>query len=97
MAARRAAHSDPTILRVFLFGSLVEGIPTPRSDADLLVEVSESPFDSPRDRIPDLLHLLAPLPCPLDLFVFTSDEVLRLQETPLIRTALRSGVDLLDY
>jgi hypothetical protein len=38
-----------------------------------------------------------PLPCPLDLFVITADELERhaLEDTPLVREALRTGRDLL--
>ena len=96
-AARRAADRAPSIRRVILFGSLVTGIPTPRSDADLLVEVTESVHSEPRDRIPELLGSFLPLPCPLDLFVLTSEEIERFREAPppLLRIALESGIDLL--
>ncbi|MBI2963850.1 MAG: nucleotidyltransferase domain-containing protein [Deltaproteobacteria bacterium] len=82
---------------MLLFGSLTRGTPTPRSDADLLVEVAASVHPTPRDRIPDVLRALSPLPCPVDLFVFTSAEVERLREdgSPLVRVALEEGVDLL--
>ena len=95
--AQRAAERMPEIRHVWLFGSLTTGIATPRSDADLLVEVADSPHHLCRDRIPDLLRVLAPLPCSVDLFVFTSVEIRRLDEegSPLIETALRRGTDLL--
>lgn len=56
--------------------------------ADLLVEISESD-DRPRDRIPGLLDALAPLPCPIDLFVYTTGELeeLRSEGSPLLREA----------
>lgn len=96
-AARRAAGRVPEIRRVILFGSLVSGTPTPRSDADLLVEVATSPHDNPRDRIPDVLRALSPLPCPVDLFVFTTEEVetMRGDNAPLGRVAFETGIDLL--
>jgi predicted nucleotidyltransferase len=80
-----------------LFGSLADGIPTPRSDADLLVEVASSTEPEPRDRVPALLMALSPLPCPIDLFVLTSEEIERFQAegSPLLRVALRTGIDLL--
>jgi predicted nucleotidyltransferase len=86
-----------TIRRVVLFGSLVTGIPTPRSDADLLVVVDSTPLAEPRDRVPELLAALAPLPCPVDLFVLTSTEVEagRRSGSPLLRVVLSTGVDLL--
>lgn len=96
-AAARAAKRVPTIRRVVLFGSLAAGIPTPRSDADLLLEVSASDHSEPRDRIPDMLKALSPLPCPLDLFVLTTDEIRRHQGagSPLLREILSKGIDLL--
>ena len=62
VAATRAAARLPAVRRVILFGSLVEGIPTPRSDADLLVVLSESDQRLPRDRVPEVLSALMPLP-----------------------------------
>ena len=96
-AARRAASRVPSIERVILFGSLVTSIPTPRSDADLLVIVGSSPHAEPRDRIPEVLHALSPLPCPIDLFVLTTDEFVRFKAegSPLLRTVRQTGVDLL--
>jgi len=96
-AAGRAAERMPSIRRVVLFGSLVAGIPTPRSDADLVVFVDASPHAEPRDRVPEVLAALAPLPCPVDLFVVTAAEAARMGESgsPILRVALRSGRDLL--
>ena len=95
-AARRAAERVPGIRRVILFGSLVSGIPTPRSDADIVIEVATSPHAEPRDRIPEMLRAFRPLPCPLDLFVFTTEEIARFGEEPsVLRLALRCGLDLL--
>ena len=95
--ARRAAARIPSIRRVVLFGSLVRGIPTPRSDADLLVVLERSEHGEPRDRVPEMLRALLPLPCPVDLFVLTVDELGRHQAEahPLLREALAHGRDLL--
>ena len=96
-AARRAAQRLPAVQRVLLFGSLATGIPTPRSDADLLVVVAASDRADPRERVPEVLGALAPLPCPVDLFVLTTDEVnrARAEDQPLVRMALTEGIDLL--
>jgi len=95
-AARRASGRVPQIRRVVLFGSLVAGIPTPRSDADLPIEVARSIHPEPRDRIPEMLRDPAPLPCPVDLFVLTSQEVgrRRREQSPLLREVLEHGADL---
>lgn len=89
MMAERAAARVPEIRRIILFGSMVNGIATPRSDADLLVEVRVSTDAA------DVLRAMSPLPCPVDLFVFTSEE---LAATPPIvaSTALREGKVLLE-
>ena len=96
-AAHRVADKMPGTRRVILFGSLVAGIPTPRSDADLLVVVATSAHREPRDRVPDVLRALRPLPCPVDVFVLTSQELERhaSEDDPLVREALSHGRDLL--
>jgi len=80
-----------------LFGSLVSGIATPRSDADLLVVLTASEHAEPRDRVPEVLRALIPLPCPVDLFVLTAEEFVRHArgDHPLLREVLRHGRDLL--
>ena len=95
--ARRIADRIPGTRRVILFGSLVAGIPTPRSDADLLVIVDTSPHREPRDRVPGVLQALRPLPCPVDVFVLTAQELERFanEDNPLLREALNHGRDLL--
>lgn len=95
--ARRAADRLPTIRKVLLFGSLVSGIPTPHSDADLLIELTSSTHPLPHDRLPELLRALRPFPCPLDVFAYTTQEIEELQDgdSPLVRRALEDGVDLL--
>lgn len=95
--AVRAADLIPEIRRVILFGSMETGIPTPRSDADLLVEVTRSTTDDPRDRAAAVMQAMQPLACPVDVFVYTSRELEQLAEagSPLIRTALENGRDLL--
>jgi uncharacterized protein len=97
VAARRAAARLPALQRVILFGSLVAGIPTPRSDADLLVVLSESSHRDPRDRVSEVRRALMPLPCPVDLFVLTSEEIERYSREghPLVREAQQRGRDLL--
>jgi predicted nucleotidyltransferase len=96
-AAARARERMPALGRIILFGSLVSGAPTPRSDADLMAVVIRGPHEHARDRVPELLAALSPLPCPVDVFVVTENEFERAQHdgTPLIREALAHGVDLL--
>jgi predicted nucleotidyltransferase len=95
--ARRAAERIPEIRRVLLFGSLVTGIPTPRSDADLLVEIDGEIAADLRDRAGAVSQAMSPLRCPVDLFVYTTAELQELlaERAPVVATALRDGVDLL--
>jgi predicted nucleotidyltransferase len=96
-AARRAQARLPSIRRIILFGSLAAGTPTPHSDADLLVVVASSEHRQMRDRLPGMLQALSPLPCMVDLFVLTSQELeaARGDNAPLVREALAKGIDLL--
>ncbi len=94
-AAAVAQRRQPSIRRVILFGSLVNGIAVPKSDADLLVIVDSSPFGNPRDRIPEMLRAFAPLPCPLDLFIWTTSELERESKSPFALAALSGGIDVL--
>jgi len=96
-AANRARGKMSSVQRVILFGSLVGGTPTPRSDADLLIIVDRSPHAQMRDRIPAILEALSPLPCPVDVHVITTDEfqVARREMRPLVREARAHGVELL--
>lgn len=95
-AARRARERQPSIQKMILFGSLAAGIPTPRSDADILVVV-EASQQRGRDRLPDILSAMSPLPCPVDLHVVTVDELANARERgdPLLREAMKNGFDLL--
>jgi len=51
----------------------------------------------PRDRAGAVSEAMSPLPCPVDLFVYTSAELQELlaERAPVVATALRDGVDLL--
>ena len=67
----------PEILRVFWFGSWVNGIPTPGSDVDLCLIVAESSL--PRwERAAS--YLPVGFPVGLDLLVFTPEEFERVSE-----------------
>lgn len=95
-AVERAAGRLP-LRRAILFGSLAAGRATSRSDADLLLVLASSPHPRPRDRVPDALEALRPLPCPIDLFVLTQEELARLrsENSPFLRAIDAAGIDLL--
>lgn len=96
-AAHRARTQLPAIRRMILFGSLVAGTPTPRSDGDILVVMETTEHAEARDRLPAVLRAMSPLPCPVDLFVLTNDEFehARREQASLVREALANGVDLI--
>jgi len=96
-SAQRAALRLVSIRRMLLFGSLRTGGATPRSDADILVVLDRSEHTDPRQRIPDVLRAMAPLPCPIDLFVVTAEEFDRARQEgdPVATLAAESGLDLL--
>lgn len=59
--------------RIILFGSYATGDPTPDSDLDLLVVMSSS---LPRHkRALPIRMLFRPSPCPMDILVYTPEEV----------------------
>jgi predicted nucleotidyltransferase len=93
---RRAQARLPLVRRAILFGSLATGTPTPRSDADILIVVASSPHARAADRLPEMLEAMSPLPCPIDLFVYTTGEFERAlrEQSPLVREAVAGGLDL---
>lgn len=82
-------HEHPEVERVIWFGSWVRGLPSPGSDVDLCLILSES--DRPmRDRIPDYLPL--GFPVGVDVFPYTRAEFARLPETsPGWHAAITAG------
>lgn len=95
--ARRAAERLPQIRRIILFGSLVNGTPTPRSDADLFVEMTEADDQDPRDRAANVIQAMSPLACAVDVFVYSSAELESGEagQSPVVTLAQRNGIDLL--
>ena len=73
--AAAAAAGDRRIMRVVLFGSLATGRATPRSDADLMIVLSEHPEKQSMDRIPQYLEAFSKGPVPIDVFPFTTAEI----------------------
>lgn len=66
-----AERFDPE--KIILFGSYAEGTPTSDSDLDLLVIMESS---EPRHRRATPIRLMfRPMPCPMDILVFTPEEV----------------------
>lgn len=77
--------------RVVLFGSRAEGRAAPDSDADLLVVMRSSlPY---YERVSAVYLALWPYRVPLDLLVFTPEEIARREEDPssFVGEVLRTG------
>ena len=72
--ARTLCATDPNVVAVVLFGSLAHGIPTPASDADLLV-VLRSDGRRILDRIPDWTRPFETPGLAVQVLPWTSDEL----------------------
>jgi HEPN domain-containing protein/predicted nucleotidyltransferase len=95
LAAERAGAQCLGVKGIILFGSFAYGMPTPRSDADLLVVIRE---DADRQQVYDCcLAVLMSCPVPVDLFVLTRPEVeaSRAAGRGLAATALQHALRLL--
>ncbi len=69
-------HAHPK--KIILFGSFAKGIPGPDSDLDLLI-IKESSLR--RDERAKQIHkLFKPYPYPMDILVYTPQEVLKYQK-----------------
>ncbi|MBF2097804.1 MAG: nucleotidyltransferase domain-containing protein [Gloeomargaritaceae cyanobacterium C42_A2020_066] len=92
-ATERLRHTlDPR--QVILFGSWARGTATRHSDIDLfLVWDCDLP---PLERIGRVLALLADAPCPVEVIVYTPQELERCRHRPFIRQLLAEGRILLD-
>jgi uncharacterized protein len=86
--------NHPEIEQIIWFGSWVGGLPTPGSDVDLCLILSDS--DKPfRERIPDYLPL--GFPVGIDLFPYTRAELEQLKKrSPHWYAAIRAGQTLLN-
>lgn len=84
----------PGVVAIYLFGSLAHGIPTPRSDADLLVVCEDTAHP---DQVYDCcLDAFLSAPVPVDLFVRTSAQVQAAQPRPrgVVEAALHRSLQL---
>jgi predicted nucleotidyltransferase len=77
--------------RVILFGSYARGQMGPDSDLDLFVEM-DAPLPT-RSRAMRIKQLFDPYPCPMDIVVYTPEEVAywRQAAASLVASVLREG------
>jgi predicted nucleotidyltransferase len=85
--AQQLLASEPRVLEVGLFGSLVRGDYGPGSDADLLIILAA---DVRRfvDRMPEFLRHFSGLGIAVDVFPYTLEEIAVMQHAGLVKTAL---------
>lgn len=75
--------------QIFLFGSCASGNITPDSDLDLLIVMDT---DLPHHKRATPIRLLfRPMPCAMDIFVYTPQEVIKWNGTPnhIVTEAMR--------
>ena len=93
--AANLKRTNFNVLRVILFGSLVQGDYGPRSDADLLIILNS---DKRRriDRIPEFLHSFSDVSVPVDVLPLTVKEVQKeLDNNNLqIQRILKDGIEI---
>ena len=91
--ARAIGRDHPEVQRAILFGSFARGRGGPRSDLDIVLVVERCSLE-PRDRS---CHYAPVSPRPVDLFVYTAEEVeaMAADPPPVLREALQHGVDLI--
>jgi len=77
------------VLKVILFGSFAEGTNTRRSDVDIAVIMdTRKRF---LERYDDFSDLYATLRMPVDLIIWTPQEVERIKHRPFVRDVLAKG------
>jgi predicted nucleotidyltransferase len=90
--ARDLRQNHPEILRIIWFGSWVNGLPSPGSDVDLCLIVSqaEAPCHARASQ-----YLPVGFPTGVDILVYTLEEFRQLNEiSPGLWAALHSGIDV---
>ncbi|MDB9525158.1 nucleotidyltransferase domain-containing protein [Oscillatoria sp. CS-180] len=75
--------------QILLFGSWARGTATRHSDIDLFVVWACNL--SPLDRISQVLALLADAPYPVEVIVYTPDELTQRRDRPFIQQILSEG------
>jgi predicted nucleotidyltransferase len=96
-AALRLRDTQRAVRSVTLFGSFAGGVPTPHSDADILVEVAGSLTRAQRrEAASDYTDCFQDVSVPVEVFVCTSEELAASLEEGygVAAAARRAGVRL---
>jgi predicted nucleotidyltransferase len=89
------AHHSPR--KIILFGSYARDEAKPGSDLDLFIEM-EAPLPA-RGRAGQIKQLFDPYPCPMDIVVYSPEEVAYWRQAPasLVSSVLREGKVLYEH
>ena len=92
--ASELRRDHPEIQRIIWFGSWVSGRPSPGSDVDICVVVTDTMRSVPgRERV--ARYLRPSLPVGIDLVVYTESEFSQLSErSPAWHAAIQSGLEV---
>jgi predicted nucleotidyltransferase len=94
--ARSLKAACPEVVAIYLFGSFAQGVPTPRSDADILVVVTPSALPLVEQLKESFVEAFLAVSVPVELFVLANDRVEESVKSGrgLAATALREGLIL---
>jgi predicted nucleotidyltransferase len=92
--ARQFKQRHSEVIAVYLFGSFATRTATPRSDADILVEISEANLPL-RDQIWEAaMSAFLDAPVPIDLFIASSDQLRKHHSRGVARRVVEEGIQL---
>lgn len=92
--AQQLKQHRSEVIAVYLFGSFATRTATPRSDADILVEISEAD-PSLRDQVwGAAMNAFLDAPVPVDLFIASSDQLKRHRGRGVAKRVAEEGVQL---
>jgi predicted nucleotidyltransferase len=94
--ARTLKAARQEIVAIYLFGSFARGVPTPRSDADILVVIDASAASSREQLKESCIEAFLAVSVPVEVFVLSSNEVEESVKSGrgLAATVLREGLAL---
>jgi predicted nucleotidyltransferase len=70
--AARLKSQRKEVKAVYLFGSFATGQATPRSDADVVIEIMDNHADSRSEIVDETVGIFLDAPVPVEVFVLTS-------------------------
>ncbi len=83
--AKQVLAEKENVLEISLFGSLVRGNYSPRSDADIYILLKKE-SKTFMDRIPEFLDYFSNVGLPVEVFPYTTEEIEKFRDNPFIQT-----------